>query len=71
VRYDSSIDKINAKMIILEEISQILATTDISPSQEEHILAVAKNLRISLEILEVPKVPELQKDSPCQYEKEH
>jgi hypothetical protein len=56
----------NAKMITLEELSQILAATRISPSQEEHILAATKNLSISPEILEGPKFPELQKYSPYQ-----
>jgi hypothetical protein len=51
----------NAKMISLEELSQILAAVGISPSQEEHILAAAKNLSTSPEILEGPKFPELQK----------
>jgi hypothetical protein len=59
-----------ANMIILEELSQILATTEISPSQEEHILALVKKLSTSPEILEGPKFLELQKDSPCQSMKE-
>ena len=57
-------------MITLEELSQIVEVVEISPSQEEHILATAKNLSISPEILEGPKFPELQKDSPCQSAKE-
>jgi len=57
-------------MISLEELSQILAAAMISPSQKEHILAVAKNLSTSPEILEGPKFPELQKYSPCQSPKE-
>jgi hypothetical protein len=42
----------NAKMIILEELSQILAAVEISSFQEEHILAAAKSLSTSPEILE-------------------
>ena len=57
-------------MIRLEELSQILAATKISHSLEEYILAATKNLSTSLEILEGPKFPELQKDFPCQSTKE-
>ena len=38
--------------------------------QEEYILAATKNLSTSLEILEGPKFPELQKYFPCQSTKE-
>jgi len=45
--------------IILREISQILATTGISSFQEEHILAVAKCVSTSPEILEESRSYEL------------
>jgi hypothetical protein len=54
-------EKMNSKEIIsLREFSQIVAATNISSFLEEHILAAAKNLSISPEILEGPKFPELQ-----------
>ena len=63
VRHDSSTDKMNSKTVIsLEELSQIPAVAEISHSHEEYILAATKNLSSSLEILEGPKFPELQKD---------
>jgi hypothetical protein len=63
----SSTNKMNQKMTIsLEELSQILATTRISPFQEEHILAAAKNLSISPEILEDQSSLSYKNDSPCQ-----
>ena len=52
----------NSKMVIrLEELSQILEATEISNSHEEYILEATQNLSTSLEILEGPKFPELQK----------
>ena len=61
----------NSKIIIsLVELSQILAAARISNSHEEYILAASKNLSTSLEILEGPKFPELQKDYPCQSTKQ-
>ena len=57
-------------MISLEELSQILEVARISHSHEEYILAVAKIISSSLEILEGPKFLELQKDFPCQSMKE-
>ena len=52
----------NSKTVIsLEELSQILAATDISHSHKEYIFAATKNLSSSLEILEGSKFPELQK----------
>lgn len=54
----------------MEELSQILVVVGISHSHEEYILATTKNLSTSLEILEGPKFPELQKDFPCQSTKE-
>ena len=57
-------------MISLEDLSQILEATEISHSHEEYILAATKNLSSSLEILEGPKFPELQKYFPCQSTKE-
>ena len=54
----------------MEEFSQILAATEISHSHEEYILEATKNLSSSLETLEGPKFPELQKDFPCQSTKE-
>jgi hypothetical protein len=56
--------------IILRELSQILAVARISSFQEEHILAVAKNLSTSLEILEELRSYEIQNDFPCQNAKE-
>ena len=61
----------NLEMVIsIEELSQILAGAGISHSHKEYILAVAKNLSTSLEILEGPKFPELQKDFSYQSMKE-
>ena len=61
----------NSKEVIsLAELSQILAATRISHSHEEYILAAAKNLSTSLEILEGPKFPKIQKYFPCQSTKE-
>jgi hypothetical protein len=63
--------KMNSKATIsLRELSQILAATGISSFQEEHILAAAKNLSTSLEILEESRSYELQNDFPCQNAKE-
>ena len=56
--------------ISLRELSQILAAVEISSFQEEHILAAAKNLSTSLEILEESRFYELQNDFPCQNAKE-
>jgi hypothetical protein len=56
--------------ISLEELSQILATTEISSFQEEHILAAAKSISTSHEILEESRSYELQNDLPCQTVKE-
>ena len=42
----------------------------VSHSQEEYIFVATKNLSSSLEILEGPKFPELQKYFPCQSTKE-
>ena len=61
----------NLEMVIsLEELSQILAVAGISHSHEEYILATTKKLSTSLETLEGPKFPELEKDFPCQSTKE-
>jgi hypothetical protein len=61
----------NSKMTIsLEELSQILATTEISSFQEEHILAVAKSVSTSPKILEESRSYELQNDIPYQNVKE-
>jgi hypothetical protein len=61
----------NSKIVIsLEELSQILAGVGISHPHEKYILAIAKNLSTSLEILEGPMFPELQKYFPCQSTKE-
>jgi hypothetical protein len=57
-------------VIILEELAQILAVVGISHSHQEYILAPAKKLSTSPQILEGPKFPELQKDFPCQSTKE-
>ena len=57
-------------VISLKELSQILAVAKTSHSHEEYILAVAKNLSTSLEILEGPKFPELHKYFPFQSTKE-
>jgi hypothetical protein len=56
--------------ISLRELSQILAAAGISSFQEEHILAAAKNLSTSPEILEESRSYELQNDFPCQNAKE-
>ena len=57
----------NSKTIIsLEELSQILAAAEISHSHEQYILAAAKKLSTSLEILEGPKFHVLQKYFPSQ-----
>jgi hypothetical protein len=64
-------DKMNSKRTIsLEELSQILATARISSFQEEHILAAAKSVSTSPEILEESRSYELQNDLPCQTVKE-
>jgi hypothetical protein len=52
--------------ISLEELSQILAATEIFSFQEEHILTIVKNLSTSSETIREPKSHELQKDSLCQ-----
>jgi hypothetical protein len=54
----------------LREHSQILAAAGISSFQEENILAIAKSLSTSLEILEESRYYELQNDFPCQNAKE-
>jgi hypothetical protein len=56
--------------ISLGELSQILATAEISSFQEEHILTIVKNLSTSLEILEESRSYELQNDFPFQTTKE-
>ena len=56
--------------ISLREISQILAAVEISSFQEEHILATAKNISTSPEILKESRSYELQNDFPCQTVKE-
>ena len=46
-------DKMNSEATIsLRELSQILAATEISSFQEEHIFIAAKSVSISPEILE-------------------
>ena len=50
-------------MIKILELSQILATTGISSSQEEQILTTVKNLSVSPPLEDV-KAPF---DPPCQY----
>ena len=55
--------------ISLEELSQILATVGIS-SFQEHILATAKSVSTSPEILEESRSYELQNDFPFQNAKE-
>jgi hypothetical protein len=63
--------KMNSEATIsLRELSQILAAAGISSFQEEHILAAAKNLSTSPEILEESRSYELQNDFPCQNAKE-
>ena len=54
----------------MRELSQILATIEISSFQEEHILATAKSVSTSPEILEESRSYELQKYFPCQNAKE-
>jgi hypothetical protein len=54
----------------LRELSQILAATEISSFQEEHILAAAKSVSTSSEILEESRSYELQNDFPFQTVKE-
>jgi hypothetical protein len=54
----------------LRELSQILAAIEISSFQEEHILATAKSVSTSPEILEESRSYELQNDFPCQTTKE-
>jgi hypothetical protein len=56
--------------ISLRELSQILATTDISYFQEEHILATTKSVSTSPEILEESRSYKLQDGFPCQTAKE-
>jgi hypothetical protein len=63
--------KMNSEATIsLRELSQILAAAGISSFQEEHILAAAKSISTSPEILEESRSYELQNDFPCQNVKE-
>jgi hypothetical protein len=63
--------KMNSEATIsLRELSQILAASEISSFQEEHILAAARNLSTSPEILEESRSYELQNDFPCENAKE-
>jgi len=66
VNQDLSIDKVNSEVTInLMKLSQILATTGISSSQEERVLAIAKNLSTSPKVQEESRSYELHKDFPC------
>ena len=56
--------------ISLMELSQVLSAAEISSFQEEHILAAAKSVSNSPEILEESRSYELQNDFPCQNAKE-
>ena len=71
VKQDLSTDKMDSKVLIsMRELSQILATTRISISQEENILALVESLSAALEMTNEPKSQELQKDVLCETAKE-
>jgi hypothetical protein len=71
VRQDPLTSRMNSEeTIILRELSQILASTEISYFQEEYTLVAAKSVSNSLELLEESRSYELQNDFPCQTVKE-
>ena len=71
VKQDLSIDKMDSKvLIIMRELSQILAIAGILISQEEKILTAIESLSTSPEITDEPKSQELQKDVLCETAKE-